>query len=258
MTGLDWPLGPIAHRGLHNSAIDLIENTPSAVEAALVKGYGVEVDVQCAKGDVPVVFHDPTLDRLMQDSGAISQRTPKDLARVPYKFGSDRIISLCELFDLVAGRAPIYVEIKSNWSGDVTLAREAALRANQYFGPVALMSFDPKVVSHARRYAPHLPIGLVSGRYCGPDWPTRDGTSLERFVLRHLFPAVTSQVNFINYEIAGLPALTPIIARRLFSLPLLTWTVRTQAEREIAARWADAIVFENFEPDPASGVMLYT
>jgi len=38
------------------------------------------------------------------------------------------------------------------------------------------------------------------------------------------------------------------LLRRL-GLPLLTWTVRTPADREIARRYADQIIFEGFDPD---------
>jgi glycerophosphoryl diester phosphodiesterase len=31
-------------------------------------------------------------------------------------------------------------------------------------------------------------------------------------------------------------------------LPLLTWAVRTPAERETATHWADQMIFEGFRP----------
>ncbi len=49
-----------------------------------------------------------------------------------------------------------------------------------------------------------------------------------------------------------LPAPAPWIARHVFGLPLLTWTVRTAEQRERAARYADQMIFEGFcrrEPD---------
>jgi hypothetical protein len=45
-----------------------------------------------------------------------------------------------------------------------------------------------------------------------------------------------------------LPAPAPWIARHLFGLPLLTWTVRTPEQRERAARHADQMIFEGFRP----------
>jgi hypothetical protein len=31
-------------------------------------------------------------------------------------------------------------------------------------------------------------------------------------------------------------------------MPVLTWTVRTEAERQAAARYADQMIFEGFRP----------
>ena len=41
-------LRPIAHRGLHDAAKGVIENTAAAFEAAIAKGYGIECDVRPA------------------------------------------------------------------------------------------------------------------------------------------------------------------------------------------------------------------
>jgi glycerophosphoryl diester phosphodiesterase len=41
-------LRPTAHRGLHDAAKGIIENTAAAFEAAIAKGYGIECDVRPA------------------------------------------------------------------------------------------------------------------------------------------------------------------------------------------------------------------
>ena len=41
-------LKPIAHRGLHDAAKGVVENTVAAFEAAIAKGYGIECDVRPA------------------------------------------------------------------------------------------------------------------------------------------------------------------------------------------------------------------
>ena len=45
---LDWLKRPIAHRGLHDEAKGIVENSASAIEAAIAKDYAIEVDLQCA------------------------------------------------------------------------------------------------------------------------------------------------------------------------------------------------------------------
>jgi glycerophosphoryl diester phosphodiesterase len=55
-----------------------------------------------------------------------------------------------------------------------------------------------------------------------------------------------SRPQFIAYGIDDLPALAPALARHMFGLPILTWTVRTDAQCARAARYADQIIFEGF------------
>ena len=41
-----------------------------------------------------------------------------------------------------------------------------------------------------------------------------------------------------------LPHKIPFLRKKLHGLPVMTWTVRTAAQREAAHKWADQIVFE--------------
>ena len=41
----------------------------------------------------------------------------------------------------------------------------------------------------------------------------------------------------------------PLLVRRVFGVPLITWTIRTPADREKAHSYADQITFEGFDPD---------
>ena len=64
---LDWLTArPIAHRGLHDAAHGLIENTAGAVRAAIAANYGIEVDVQISADGEAMVHHDDALGRLTE------------------------------------------------------------------------------------------------------------------------------------------------------------------------------------------------
>ena len=53
---------------------------------------------------------------------------------------------------------------------------------------------------------------------------------------------------FLAYSVADLPALPPLFTRYIFRRPVLTWTVRTDADRATAAKWADQVIFEGWRP----------
>src|SRR3990172_7113792 len=106
MAPLPWLKQPFAHRGLHDGANGIVENSASSVEAAIARGYAIEVDLQCAADHRPVVFHDSTLDRLTKETGAVAERDAEALRSIPLHDGPDRILSLADLLALVGGRVP--------------------------------------------------------------------------------------------------------------------------------------------------------
>ncbi len=114
-----------------------------------------------------------------------------------------------------------------------------------YAGPVAVMSFDPDQVTAIRQIAPGLPRGMIAQRRYD-DWD--ELLPADRRRLAWFVHVNRTRPHFIAYRVGDLPAVLPLIARKLFGLPLLTWTVRTAEDRRRAARWADQIIFEGLRP----------
>jgi glycerophosphoryl diester phosphodiesterase len=242
---LEWLTArPIAHRGLHGGAI--IENTLEAADAAASANYAIECDIQLTADCELVVFHDDTLDRLTVAAGPLRSRTLADLKTIAYRDAAGRIPELKEFLARVAGRTPLLIELKSNWDGDSRIAERAAAMLANYSGPFALMSFDPWLVRALRLSAPALPRGIVAERrYDDPEWRL---SATQKFALSNFTHIGQTRPHFIAYWVRDLPALVPLFARNVLGMPLLTWTVRTEAERARAARWADQMIFEGFLP----------
>ncbi len=246
MAGLDWLTEhPVAHRGLHGNG--LIENTLGAARAAVEANYANEVDLQLTADDEVVVFHDDTLDRLTDATGPVASRTLAELKQIAIRGSGERIPTLQELLDTVSGRTPLVLELKSNWDGDNRLAARTAEILKSYEGPVACMSFDPQVLVDLQTYAPGLPRGIVAERYYEhPDWAPLGAN--RKFRLGNLLHFHRTKPHFVAYYVRDLPALAPLAARYLLGVSLLTWTVRTEAERRKAKRWASQMIFEGFRP----------
>ena len=248
MAGLDWLTArPIAHRGLHDAAAGVIENTASAVQRAIDGNFAIEVDLQITGDGEAVVFHDETLDRLTEHRGPLAAMTACALRAVPFKQTSDRIMRLGELCDLVAGRATLLLELKSLVDGDRRLPQRVADVLLSYAGPVAAMSFDPDQLLGLRTAAPGLPRGITAGGWHPSERKETAATSGKTH-RAHLADVLRMQPHFVAYAVKDLPAAAPLMARYLFGMPLLTWTVRTAADRARAARWADQMIFEGFRP----------
>jgi glycerophosphoryl diester phosphodiesterase len=245
MSGLDWLVSrPVAHRGLHGNGI--VENTLAAAAAAVAAGYAIEVDLHLSADEEVVVFHDDTLDRLTTGTGPVSAHTLAQLQHVSFKSGNERIPALSELLELVGGRTPLLLELKTDRSGNAPLAGTVAALLESYAGPVAAMSFDPRLLVELRKRAPGLPRGIVAERYYRH--PEYRLSAWQRFYLGNLLHLFETKPHFVAYWVADLPATAPLLARYALGMPLLTWTVRTEAERTRARRWADQMIFEGFRP----------
>jgi glycerophosphoryl diester phosphodiesterase len=236
---------PIAHRGLHDAVHGIIENTASAFAAAMAGGYGIETDVQISADGEAMVHHDDALGRLTEGMGALRDLSEATLKRVPFRATADRMMSLGDLLDLVDGRVPLVIELKSRFDDDLRLAERAAKVLAGYRGPAAMMSFDPAPIIALRRITPGLVRGIVAERrYEPPEW--KHLSVARRFTLPLLLHGWKSRPDFIAYRVDDLATLPPRAARRAFGLPLLTWTVRTEAQQALAARFADQAIFEGF------------
>lgn len=249
MRDLGWLTArPIAHRGLHDRAAGRIENTLPAMEAAIARNFAIECDLQLTKDGVPVVFHDDVLDRLTEATGPVSARTLADIRGIRLRDTDAGVPTLEEMLDVVDGRVPLVIELKSHWDGDRRLEQAVAPVVTAYAGQAVVMSFDPRSMAAMRRLAPSLPRGLVADRTTGPHWVHVPAPA--RFVQRHLLGAAIAWPHFVSFRLADLPASAPLMARHL-GLPLICWTVRTPEERDQARAWTDQITFEDFDPDAA-------
>lgn len=248
MRRADWiSERPVAHRGLHDIAAGIVENTAAAFRAAISGGYAMECDVQISADGEAMVFHDDTLDRLTDGHGRVDGLTAAALKAVPMRAGGETMISLGELCDLVGGRAPLIVEVKASWSSDRRLeARVAAILA-AYRGRLAVMSSDPRSTAWFAAHAPRLVRGVVQeSRYGDAEWHTLSGA--RRFALAHLLHLPLSRPDFLAWYVKDLDRRTPRWARLVLGLPMLTWTVRTPADQARAALFADQMIFEGFRP----------
>jgi glycerophosphoryl diester phosphodiesterase len=248
MARLDWLTArPIAHRGLHDASSGAIENTAAAFSAAIAAGYGIETDLQISADGEAMVHHDDALGRLTEGSGRLAEMTAAQIKAVPFRGSAARILTLGELCELVAGRTTLLLELKSRFDGDMRVAGRTIEALANYSGPVAVMSFDPALIEFVRHQSAIVPRGIIAERhYLDAEWGQL--SSQQKQSMSWLLHAPRTRPQFIAYWVEDLPGLVPSLARGVFGLPLLTWTVRTEENRRAAARWADQMIFEGWRP----------
>ncbi len=248
MRAPDWLTArPVAHRGLHDRALGIVENMPAAIDAAIDGHFAIEVDLQLSADGEAMVHHDDELGRLTEGSGALRDMTAAELKAVRFKDTTERMMSLDDLCTRVAGRVPLLIEVKSHFDGDRKLVARMAQVLAAYPGPVTGMSFDPDQVLALREQMPALPRGIIAQRSYEDDY-WKKLSPAQRDSMLHLRHAFRTRPHFVAFAVTQLPAPAPWVARHLFGLPLLAWTVRTPEQRLRAARYADQMIFEGFRP----------
>jgi glycerophosphoryl diester phosphodiesterase len=98
----------------------------------------------------------------------------------------------------------------------------------------AVMSFNPAAMRWFARHMPEAARGLVV---------TEQGEAGWRGAARRGLALWVAKPDFVACDIRDLPSDFSTKARER-GLPVLTWTVRAQSERAIAAAHADQIIFE--------------
>ncbi|HEY1779984.1 MAG TPA: glycerophosphodiester phosphodiesterase family protein [Roseiarcus sp.] len=246
-----WLVGrPIAHRGLHDEAKGVIENTLRAAEAAIAGGFAIECDIQLSADGEPIVFHDETLDRLTGASGPVSGLRAAEIAKVRINGAGEPPPTFASFLNQIAGRTPIICELKSRFDGDWRIADRAGALAAAYDGPLAFKSFDHDLAAYLQLRRPHMrpprglcPIGFLGqASYDGSDWDfltsehKRDLTDLDHYD--------RARPDFLSWSVDDLPHKIPFLVKELTGAPILAWTLRTAEQREAAHKWADQIVFD--------------
>jgi len=196
---------------------------------------GIECDIQRSADGWPMVFHDWDLKRLTGEDEKTESLGKNELQQLQYLGSEERIATLPDLLDLVDGKVPLLIEIKSRRGYDVASSCVAVADALKgTIGDHAVMSFDPRVARWFRRNSPQTCCGLVM---------RADQHGHTQKAWQRKLALWIAKPDFLAYDIAALPNpwVTRLRARRL---PILTWTVNSPEKRARALRHADALIAE--------------
>lgn len=158
----------IAHRGF--SAI-APENTLAAFAAAVENAAdSVEFDLQLTADGVPVVIHNPTLDKTTGISGNVREKTLAELKSLDAgswfspQFAGEKIPTLGETLAILQPLPQhIYLDVKPHcqWS-DTQVAELVEMLINQGWQKRAIVSsFNPEFVAQVRQTQRGLTLGYI-------------------------------------------------------------------------------------------------
>jgi glycerophosphoryl diester phosphodiesterase len=165
MTGLK----KIAHRGASGL---YPENTRLAFVKAIEAGVDmIELDCQMTQDGHVVVFHDERLTRTASARGTVTSKTLEHLKQLDIgqwrkkAFKGERILTLEEALECLAGNADLCLEIKSypDSSPGIELKILFIISHYDYLDRTIISSFNDNVLARVRELAPEATLGVIFG-----------------------------------------------------------------------------------------------
>lgn len=231
----------MAHRGLHDIGRGVPENSLLAFRKAIEAGYAIELDVRITGDQQVVVFHDADLLRLCGRDGLVEHTPLAELKTFRLLGTEETVPSFRDVLDQVHGQVPLVVEIKKDKGEAAGVLESSVARMLQHYpGPCAVQSFSPRTVKWFQKNAPQILRGQISTDLANM---TKGLSWFTRIQLKQALMSGYGDPDFLAYDVRDLPSEITAAARRR-KLPILSWTVRSPAERARAAAHADNVIFE--------------
>lgn len=230
----------VAHRGLHDEAGTVPENSLAAFRAAAEAGYGAELDVHLTADNELAVLHDNNTLRMCGVDQPVEEADLPALKELRLGDTDEQIPTLKEALDAIGGSGPVILELKSGSRND-TLCEKALEVIRGYDGDLCVESFDPRIVAWFRKHAPDILRGQLSSTYRDL---RKDANSLIAFALSRGLTNVIARPQFIAHG-PGRKSLLIRLSERMGALSV-AWTDRSGE----AQQNNDAVIFEFYRPLP--------
>ncbi len=234
-----------AHRGLHDKEHGVPENSLAAFRRAADHGFGAELDVHLTRDGRLAVIHDDSLKRTCGADEKASELTSAELAQYRLEGTGEKIPFLEEVLPIFEGKAPLIVELKVEGNA-AALAEAACQLLDQYQVDYCIESFHPLAVRWLAKHRPDVCRGQLSqnflkGDHTGMGW-------LADFAMKNLLTSFLTTPDFIAYNLHHRNRLSLKLARKVWGVREVSWTIRTP--EELAACEADEClsIFERFIP----------
>ncbi len=158
----------IAHRGF--SAI-APENTLAAFEVAIARGASsIEFDIQLSADNIPVIFHDATLDRITGVSGKVRETNLSELQTLDVgtwfsdEFSGQKIPTLEEALNILKNVDKfLYFDVKPHceWSDSAVADFVKTLQDSGIPEKCVITSFNDGFLEQVRQICDDLAIGHI-------------------------------------------------------------------------------------------------
>lgn len=225
---------PFAHRGAHN---EFPENSLPAFEKAISMGLGIELDIHLSKDNQIVVFHDDNLERMTGVDAYIKHLNYEEIKQYHLLETNCYIPLLKEVLNLVKGKVPILIEIKTNNNMKKLLPLLKEMLKN-YKGVIFIQSFNPLVLRKCYKLMPEYLRGQLSSFFANDKLRYYKKISIKKLIFKKF-----SHVDFVSYNLDNLP--NKYVNK--MDVPILAWTIKTKEDYEKAKQNANNMIVDNVD-----------
>ena len=236
-----------AHRGLHDAAQDIPENSMSAFRRAIEGGYGAELDVHLMADGQLAVVHDSDLTRVCGKSAIIEELKAEDLKNYPLKGSDETIPLLPEVLALFEKKTPLIIELKVEHGNAAALTDAVMTLLQDWEGAYCIESFHPAALLYLKKYYPFVIRGQLSENFLRSNdagtltWPVRA-------ILTLLLTSFVTRPDFIAYNYIDRSCPSLRLMKRLYGVHEAGWTIRSREALEALERQGVMPIFEGFTP----------
>lgn len=225
---------PFAHRGVHD---EYPENSIQAFQKAIDMNLAIELDIHLSKDNQIVVFHDDSLLRMTGENEFIKFLTYNEISQYKLNDTQFTIPLLKDVLDLVKGKVPILIEIKTNNNMKKLVPKLKEL-LDEYSGKVFIQSFNPFVLRRCYKIMPSILRGQLSSFFVDDNLKF-----YKKIPIKKLFFKSFSHIDFVSYNINNLP--NKYVNK--IDVPVLAWTIKTNEDYLKAKQDANNIIIDNVE-----------
>ena len=232
-----------AHRGLHGNGAP--ENSLAAFRRAVDGGYGMELDIHLLKDGNLAVLHDHSLKRTAGADVNIEDLTAEELNHYRLEGTDEPIPLFSQVLELVAGRTPLIVELKSTTANFAALCDAATRMLEGYEGVYCIESFDPRCIGWLKKHRPQLIRGQLAENFLRAKGGIKP---IFKVLMSWQLTHFLTLPDFVAFKYRDRKNLGTWLSRHLWGAQGVSWTLKTQQELDTAEKEGWIPIFEDFTP----------